>query len=146
MTVQDIDVDHNIWVKSVPYLKGNTTSKKPIPLTGDLIKVQEELLKLHKYIYLMTDLLFVNIITLFLTLISEICFTDIKHLANRKVETICKAFKEINSYYMKHGIQTTTLHTDGEFSQLQAMIYEYMPGGTRINISIVNEHFPDIEI
>ena len=34
VTVQEIDVAHNIWGKSVPSLKLNTTRKKPRPGTG----------------------------------------------------------------------------------------------------------------
>ena len=60
MAVHEIDVDNNIWGKSVPVLKGKTTRKKPIPVSGDLLHVPEELFMLHKYIYLMVDLFFVN--------------------------------------------------------------------------------------
>ena len=63
----------------------------------------EELVKLHKDIYLTADMLFVNVIPLFLTLIRKICFAAVKHLSNRNVETIFKTFKYIYSYYMKLG-------------------------------------------
>ena len=45
--VQDIDVDHNIWVKGVTYLKGKTTRKKPIDVAGDLVQEPKQLVKLH---------------------------------------------------------------------------------------------------
>ena len=72
MTVQDIDVDHNIWGKSVPYLKGNTTRKKPIPVVSHMVQVPEDLLKIHKDIYLREDIFFVNSTPLFITLIRKI--------------------------------------------------------------------------
>ena len=72
VTVQDIDVSHKILGKSVPALKGNTNRKKPIPVAGDLVQVLEDLVKIHKYIYLTADLLFVNGIPLFITLIRNI--------------------------------------------------------------------------
>ena len=37
--IQEISVDHNKWGKSVTALKGKTTTKKPIPVAGDLIQV-----------------------------------------------------------------------------------------------------------
>ena len=46
---------------------------------------------------------------------------------------------------MKRGFHITTLHAYGEFSPLQAMVYEHMPGGPRINITSANEHVPEIE-
>ena len=85
MTVQYIDVAHNIWVKSVPYLKVNTTRKKPILVSGKLVQVPEDLVKLHKYIYLTADLFFVDIIPFFLDLSRNTCFTAVNHLANRTV-------------------------------------------------------------
>ena len=86
---------HNIWGKSVPDLKGKTTRTKPIPVAGDLVHMPEDMVKLHKYIYLTSYLFFVNSIPLFLTLSRKICFIDVKYLANRKLESIFKAFKEI---------------------------------------------------
>ena len=97
VTVQDIYVVHNIWGKSVPYFKGNITSQKPIPVEGDLVQVPEELVKLHKDIYLTADLLFVNGIPLLITLRRKICFTAVNHLSNRKMKTIFKGFKNICS-------------------------------------------------
>ena len=95
MTVQDIDVDHNIWGNSVPYLKVRTNSKKHISLAGDLVQVTEELVNLHKYIYLTEYLLFVNSIPLFITLSRKIFFVYVNHLSFRKVDTIFKAFKKM---------------------------------------------------
>ena len=91
-------MDHKKWGKSVPYLKENTTMKKPIPVTGDLVQVPGDLVKIHKDKDLKADLFFVDGIPLFLTLSWNICFTAVNHISNRKVETIIKAFKEIYNY------------------------------------------------
>ena len=99
-------------------------------------------MELHKDIYLTADLLFVNGTPFFLVLSRKICFTDVNHIANRKVETIFKALKEIYSYYTKRGFHITTLHAYGEFAPLKAMVYEYMAGGARINLTSANEHVP----
>ena len=115
MTLQDIDVTHNIWGKGVPYFKRKTNRKKLIPVTGELVQVPKDLEKLNKDIYLTADMFFVKIIPFFINLISKICFTSINHTTNRKVDTIFKAFKDIYSYYMKCCFHITTLHTDGEF-------------------------------
>ena len=82
--VQDIDVAHNIWVNSVPGLKLKTTRKKHIPVGGNMVKVPEDLLKLHKDIYLTADLLFVNGIPFFFTVSRNIYFIDASNLSKRK--------------------------------------------------------------
>ena len=70
--VQEIDVDHNIWGKSVPSCKEKTTRKKPIFVSGNLVQVPEDLVNINKHIYLTSDLLFFNSNPFFLTLIRNI--------------------------------------------------------------------------
>ena len=61
VTVDDIEVAHKIWGKSLASLKGKTTRKKPQPVAArDFIKVPRELMSLHKDVYLTADLFFVN--------------------------------------------------------------------------------------
>jgi hypothetical protein len=85
VTVQDIDVARKIWGKNIAALKGKTTWSKSIPVARDYVKVTMELLKLHKELFLTTDILFVNNIPFFLTLSRKICFTTVNHLAGRTV-------------------------------------------------------------
>jgi hypothetical protein len=110
----------------------------------DYVKVPKELLKLHKEVFLTTDIFFVNKIPFFLTLSRNICFTAVNHLADRTVSQIFKAFKEMYQYYLQHGFHTTTVHADGEFSPLKTLL-EAMPGGPMVNLASANEHVPEIE-
>ena len=68
------------------------------------------------------DIFFVNTIPLFLTLSRKKYFTMVHYLAHRKAKTIYTAFNEVDIYYRKQGFRIITLHTNGEFSPLQAMI------------------------
>ena len=101
-----------------------------------------DLLKLHKEVLLTLDILFVNNIPFLLTLSRKICFTALNHLANRMVPQIFTAFKEIYQYYMHRGFRITTVHSDGEFAPLQALVVA-LPGGTMINQENARWHFPD---
>jgi hypothetical protein len=60
MTIQDIDVATKIWGKNIAALKGKTTRSKMHPVARDYVKVPKELLKLHKEVFLTTDIFFVN--------------------------------------------------------------------------------------
>ena len=84
-------------------------------MTGNLVQVRKEFVKLHKDIYLTEDLFFVNNIPFFINLRRKICLKVVNHLANGKLETIPMAFKEIYSYYMKRGFPIIALHAYGEF-------------------------------
>jgi len=144
VTVQDVEVASKIWGKSIAALKGKTTRSKPAPVAKDYVKVPTELLRLHKEVFLTIDIIFVNKIPFFLTLSRKICFTTVNHLANRTVAEIFKAFKEIYQYYLQRGFRITTVHADGEFEPVAALITS-MPGGPAVNLASANEHVPEIE-
>jgi hypothetical protein len=127
VTVQDIDVALNIWGKNIAALKGKTTRRKTIPVARDYVKVPLELMKLHKKVFLMTDIFFVNKNPFLLKLSHKITFTAVNHLADRTVPQIFKAFKEIYYYYLQSGFHITVVHADGEFAPLKPLI-ESIPG------------------
>ena len=54
------------------------------------------------------------------------------------------AFKEIYQYYMHRKICITTVHSEGEFAPLQALVAPLL-GGTMINPESANEHVPEIK-
>jgi hypothetical protein len=113
VTVQDIDIDLKIWGKNIAALKVKTTRSKTFPVARDYVKVPLELMKLHKELFLTTDIFFVNKNPLFLTLSRNITFTAINHLADRTVPQIFKTFKEIYQYYLQRGFHITVVHADG---------------------------------
>jgi hypothetical protein len=144
VTVQDIDVAQRIWGKNFAALKGKTTRSKSILVAGYYVKVTMDLIKLHKEVFLTTDIFFVNKISFFLTLSHKICFTAVNQLVDRTVSHIFKAFKEMYQYYLHRGFNIKTVHADGELAPLKPFI-ESMPGGPMVNLESANEHLPEIE-
>jgi hypothetical protein len=144
VTIQYIDVVTKIWGKNIAALKGETTRSKTRPVARDYVKVPKELLKLHKEVFLTTDIFFVNKIPFFLTLTRKICFTAVNHLADRTFPQIFKAFKEMYQYYLQRGFHITTVHADGEFAPIKTLI-KAMPGGPMVNLASANDHVPEIE-
>jgi hypothetical protein len=139
--IQDIDVSTKIWGKNIATLKGKTTPSKTHPVARDYVKIPKELLKLHKEVFLTTDIFFVNNIPFFFTLSRKIFFTAVNHLADRTVPQIFKAFKEMYQNYLQRGCHITTVHADGEFAPLKTLI-EAMPGVPMVNLASANEHVP----
>jgi hypothetical protein len=144
VTIQYIDVATKIWGKNITALKWKTTRSNAHLVARDYVKVPNELLKLHKEVFMTTDIFFVNKITFFLTLSRKICFTAANHLADRTVPQIFKAFKEMYQYYLQCGFHITTVHAEGEFAPLKTLI-EAMAGGPMVNLVSANEHVPEIE-
>jgi hypothetical protein len=144
VTIQDIYVAMKIWGKNIATLKGKTTRSKTHPVARDYVKVPKELLKLHKEVFLTTDIFFVDKIPFFLTLSRNICFTAVNHLMDRTVLQILKAFKEMYQYYLQCGFHITNVHAGGELAPLKTLI-EAMPGGPMVNLASTNKHVPEIE-
>jgi hypothetical protein len=144
VTVQDIDVALKIWGKDIAALKGKTTQRKTIPVARDYVKVLLEIMKLHKEVFLMTNILFVNKNPFLMTLSRKITFTAVNHIMDRMVPHISKAFKEIYLYYLQRGFHITMVHSDGKFAPLRTLI-ESIPGGPVVKLAIDNEHMPEIE-
>jgi hypothetical protein len=144
VTVQDVDVAIKIWGKNIAASKGKTTQSKMNPVARDYVTVPMELLKLHKEVYMKTDIFFVNKIPFFLTLSRKICFAAVNHLADRTVLQIFKAFKEMYQYYLQRVFHVTMVHADGEFVPLKPLI-KSMPDGLLVNLESANEHVPEIE-
>jgi hypothetical protein len=145
MTVGDINVALNIWGKNIAAFKGKTTLKKTNPMARDYVKVYNELLKLHKEVFMTTDIFFVNNIPFFFTLSRNICLTAVNHLTDRTVLQIFKAFNDMYQYYLQRGFYITTVHADGEFAPIKILI-ESIPGGPMVNLASANEHMSESEI
>ena len=67
-TLQYIDVAISIWGKDIFSIKVNTTRKKTIPVTEDLIQVPKDIIRLHSDFIMTADIFFVKALSLFLTL------------------------------------------------------------------------------
>jgi hypothetical protein len=87
---------------------------------------------------------FVNKIPFFLTLSRKICFTAVNHLANRKGRDNFQSLRGDVPILPPTWFKITTVHADGEFAPLQALI-QAMPGGPRVNLASSSEHIPEIE-
>ena len=144
VTLQDIKNCETIYGKDVAALKGKTVRKQPKSVATDIVKVPKEFLKLHNEVEVDMDIFFVNKIPFFISLSKVIYFTAITHLANRKVETIFMAFKQIYGFYMRRGFRIVMVNADGEFDALKPLI-ESLPGGPRVNCAAKGEHVPMIE-
>jgi hypothetical protein len=141
VAIQEINVAIKNWDKNIAALKGKTTRSKMHPAARDYVKVPKELLKLHKEVFLKTDIFSRNKIPSFLTLSRKICFTAFNHLTDRTFTQIFKVFKEMYQYYLQRGFHITMVHDDGEFAPIKTLI-ESMPGGPMVNLVSANKHVP----
>ena len=143
VTVQYIDIYYAIWGNNIAGLKEYSTGKKPICVEGGQVKVPRGIIKLQKYLFVTDDIIFVNGIPSFISINRKIIFTLVNHLTDSKSNTVFKSLKKIYIYYTKPGLRIITLHGDGEFAPLQALIHN-MTGRPLVNLESASERVPDI--
>ena len=123
--VQYIGILHVVWVKNIEDLKWRNTKKNQSMGQGTLLKLTNQ--DLLRGIYDNINILrkWNNI---FILLSFNITFTAVSHLEDIKYITIFKYLKEIYMYCLICGSQITTLHVDGDFAPLEALIQEIPVG------------------
>ena len=58
--VQYIDIAHAIWGKNITSLKGKTTRNKLIHVSGDIVVISRQLIKIYNDVFMTEDIFFVN--------------------------------------------------------------------------------------
>ena len=144
VTLTDIVLAEQIWGHNIAALKGKTTRTKPVPVAADYIQVPQEILDLHRQVYLTADIFYVNKIPFLLTISRKLCFTTVTHLADKKLETVLASYKEVHNLYATRGFHIATLSLDGEFAPLQGLL-QALPNGPKVNLTSANEHVPEAE-
>ena len=86
MTLEDNNIFGKIYGHNISALKGKTTQSKPEPVVTDYIKVPKEINKANNNITISGDILFVNKINFFETIIRSINFTTTKCIRNRTLK------------------------------------------------------------
>ena len=144
VTVQGVEVTQKVWGKKITALKGNTNQINLNVEDRDQLNIPVGLINLHKEVFLICDIFFVNKIPLFMTLSRKIHFIEVNHLSNFIVPEIFKYFKDLYQYHLHHGFRITTCRADGKFGTFNILIVS-LPGGPLVNLDVVNGHVPDIE-
>ncbi len=140
ISVDDISNASSIYGKARPNLRGSTTRTKPTRVTPTVVSVPRDFYKLHRFVTLSADVMFVNGLP-FLTTVSEnIEFLTAEFLPNRKATTLCSTLKKVMTLYGRNGFVVRVVHMDNEFGPLK----EELPN-VEIELTAKGEHVCPIE-
>eukprot|EP00957_Ditylum_brightwellii_P060544 4597142-Ditylum_brightwellii.AAC.1 len=120
ITLQDIKNTKAIFGKDVWALKGKTVRTKPIPVVTDYINAPPDLFKHHHEVTLCVDIVFVNKLLFLTSILRDLHFMMVQHLANRKLDNILKYIKNIVNAYSSRGFKIKVALMDREFDPLKA--------------------------
>jgi hypothetical protein len=142
--VKDAMAAYKIWGPSMASMKGKRVRKKLERVKTETVHILKEICKLHKEVTLTIDILCVNSIPFFITLIRVLYFTMVTHLPNRSLGQIFKALKGIFYYYLQQGFRVTFIMEDGEFASLEQFTNLLMVAPC-LNLMSANEQKPFIK-
>jgi hypothetical protein len=97
----------------------------------------------YQMITLCIDIMFVNRIPIFLSILRNIRFITAAVLENRKEKSIVKALQDMYGVYRKRGFRITNILGDSEFECTRGTVARELR--FELNICGEEEHVPDIE-
>jgi hypothetical protein len=74
VTVQDVNNAHHIYGQDLANIRGKTTRRKPEHVQVDYVQIPRDFVKMHKYVTLAADVMFVNGLPFLITLSRGISF------------------------------------------------------------------------
>jgi hypothetical protein len=141
VTPPDITNANTIYGPDLAGTRGKTVRKKPDRVMLDYVAVPHEFMKLHKYVTLVADVMFVNGIAFLVTMSRGIKFITAEHIPTRTAKQLSKSLKRIMQLYSRGGMVVQTILMDMEFDKtVEPLMVE-----VTVNTSAAREHVAKIE-
>jgi hypothetical protein len=121
--------------------RGKTVRTAPDRVETDYVVVPREFMKLHKYVTLVADVMFVNGIAFLVTMFRGIKFVTSEHVPTHTAKQLSKSLKRIIQLYSRGGMIVQTILMDMEFDKT----VEPLMGNVVVNTSAAREHIAEIE-
>ena len=107
-----------------------------------MAEVPYDIIRTHKAVTLLFDLMFVNKICFRITVSRKMRFGTTERLPSRHADIVSAALTRVIKFYWQRGFQIKECNGDGEFESLRADIAE---NRAVLNIASEGEHVPEIE-
>eukprot|EP00804_Cyclotella_cryptica_P023700 CCRYP_019316-RA/>CCRYP_019316-RA protein AED:0.38 eAED:0.25 QI:0/0/0/1/0/0/2/0/908 len=136
----DLKNAHNIFGPDLAGIRGRTVRRKPEHVDIKVVEVPRDFVKLHRFITLTADIMFVNGIPFLLTRSRGVQLITVEYLPRRTTRVIGDKLTRILQFYQRGGFTVQTALMDREFEAVRSAC-PTLP----INTTAANEHVPEIE-
>ena len=106
------------------------------------MEIPKSILESNKNITLSLDIMYVNKIPFFTTIIRHVIFTIVEAIQRRKKAQLVECIKNVVAIYTPRGFKVENVLLDGEFVPLST---DLLNMGIAANFATRNEHVPRIE-
>eukprot|EP00957_Ditylum_brightwellii_P066199 5023673-Ditylum_brightwellii.AAC.1 len=142
VTVKDITTTFKIFGPSTASLKGKSTTKKCEEVVMDQVLVPRSVLRDHRKLTVLADIMCVNKIPFLMSIFHHISFKTVQRLMTRTKESLFNAIKNAISVYSKCSFIVNVLIMDPEFN---ALAEEVTGMSIYYNPNLAKEKVPRIE-
>ncbi|KAL7480380.1 hypothetical protein ACHAW6_006074, partial [Cyclotella cf. meneghiniana] len=136
----DLKNAHTIFGPDLASIRGRTVRRKPERVEVRVVAVPRDFLKLHRFITLTADIMFVNGIPFLLTRSRGVQHITVEYLPRRTATIIGNKLTRVLQFYNRGGFVVQTALMDREFESVKTTCPQ-LP----INTTAANEHVPEIE-
>ncbi len=135
VTVQDVNNAHHIYGCDLANIRGKMTRRKPEHVQIDYVQIPRNFVKMHKYVTLATDIMFVNGLPFLVTSSRGISLVTIEYLPSRTAKRLVHTLRRVFGIYRTGGYVIQTTLMDIEFEKLKPMFPEIV-----LNTTAAREH------
>eukprot|EP00804_Cyclotella_cryptica_P023430 CCRYP_020847-RA/>CCRYP_020847-RA protein AED:0.40 eAED:-0.81 QI:0/-1/0/1/-1/1/1/0/516 len=138
--VADLRNAHAIFGPDLAGLRGRTVRHRPERVTTEIVAIPRDFVRLHKFVTLTADIMFVNGIPFLLMWSRGIQLITVEFLPRRTAKIIVEKLTRVLQMYHRAGFVVQTALMDKEFDAVADQCQT-----VAINTTAANEHVPEIE-
>ena len=140
-TVTDIRNAKTIFGPDLAGVRGKTVRESPKHVVTDVVAIPRDFMKLHKFVTLVADVMFVNSVPFLVTSSRGIKFVTAEHLQSRTAKQLSKSLKRIMCLYSRGGMIVQTILMDMEFDKTKSELMDKVV----VNTTAAREHVAEVE-
>ena len=138
--VEHITDAHAIFGHNLSRLKGGTVRRKPDRVDPEYTQIPRDFYRLHKFVTLLADVMFVNGIPFFITRSRDIKLITTEYIPSRTAKQLSSSLTKIVKVYARGGFIVRLVLMDMEFEKIKD---EY--DRVEINTTAAREHVSEAE-
>jgi hypothetical protein len=136
----DISNADAIYGRNLGGIRGKTVRKKPEHIHGETIKIPKDFYKLHHFVTLTADIMYVNGVAFLTTLSRKISLQTVEHIQSQSAALLSRALTKVMKLNARGGFVVNLIMMDGKFATLESEF-----DIVEINTTAAREHVGEIE-
>ena len=126
ITASEVTNDHTMFGLNLDGARGKTVQQKLDRVVMDYVASPNNFIKLHNFVTLVVDVMFVNSASFLITVPRGINFVTVEHMPTRMDKQLIKSLKLVMIIYSRSGMIVHTVLMDLDFDKTIDNLMEYV--------------------